>query len=163
MTRIAPLLAVLWIPVAAAAEEAPETPEPAPREERAPVYPAAGTPAIGLDRLLKVPRGVGSPPTRRGKRDERAWKLEFTTARTELADLERRVAETQEKLGEYSGASMGYSPTPGGIGSNPEVLRLRASLRRDRQSLETAGRRLRDLEVEASLAGVPPEWSEPAE
>ena len=53
------------------------------------------------------------------------------------------------------------SPTGGGMPSDPEVLRLRAQLRRDRQSLEAARQRLRDLDVEASLAGVPDDWMQP--
>ncbi len=44
---------------------------------------------------------------------------------------------------------------------DPEVQKLRAQLRRDRKSLETARRRLRDLQVEASLAGVPDGWHTP--
>jgi hypothetical protein len=38
------------------------------------------------------------------------------------------------------------------------VLKLRAALKRDRQSLEAARQRLREIEVEASLAGVPDAW-----
>ena len=53
-----------------------------------------------------------------------------------------------------------FSPTGGGMPSDPEVLRLRAQLRRDRQSLEAARQRLRDLDVEASLAGVPDGWKQ---
>jgi hypothetical protein len=41
------------------------------------------------------------------------------------------------------------------------VLKARAQIQRDRQSLDAAERRLRDLKVEASLAGVPPDWQAP--
>jgi hypothetical protein len=41
------------------------------------------------------------------------------------------------------------------------VLKVRAQLRRDRQSLEASRQRLRDLDVEASLAGVPEDWRKP--
>ena len=47
-----------------------------------------------------------------------------------------------------------------GEATDPEVLKLRAQLRRDRQSLEASRQRLRDLRVEASLAGVPEDWLE---
>ena len=40
-------------------------------------------------------------------------------------------------------------------------VRRRPELRRDRQSLETARQRRRELEVEASLAGVPEAWRHP--
>ncbi len=68
----------------------------------------------------------------------------------------------QVKLREVSGgAEWSYSPAGAGDATDPEVLKLLASLRRDRGSLETAHMRLRELEVEASLAEVPDHWIDP--
>ena len=78
----------------------------------------------------------------------------------EVADLEGKVDFTQDKLRVAAAGDWNYSPA-GGEATDPEILKLRAQLRRDRQSLETARQRLRDLQVEASLAGVPEEWRGP--
>ena len=79
----------------------------------------------------------------------------------EVAELERKIAAAQSKLRGVAQANWGFSAAGGGPQTDPEVMRLRAALRRDRQSLRASRDRLRDLTVEASLAGVPDEWTEP--
>ena len=128
-------------------------------QPEAPAPPSAA-PLLDLDRLLR-PRGA--PPSRPagyGARNQQEWSDAFEHARLEVAVLETRIEVAQEKLRKASSGNWSYSPMGGGPPTDPEVLRLRAELRRDRQSLETARRRLRDLDVEASLAGVPESWRE---
>lgn len=122
--------------------------------------PAPAQP-LDLDRLLK-PRGTAPAATEQtyGGRDRAAWQEQFKKARAEVADLEGKVDFTQDKLRVAAAGDWNYSPA-GGEATDPEILKLRAQLRRDRQSLETARQRLRDLQVEASLAGVPEEWRGP--
>ena len=48
-----------------------------------------------------------------------------------------------------------------GTETSPMSYRLRQELRRQREELASAERRLTDLEVEANLAGVPEEWTRP--
>ena len=118
-------------------------------------------PTLDLDRLLK-PRTTPSLQRRFGGRSRGAWEAEFARARNEVAGLELKVAEAQVRYREASSAEWGYSPTGGqGMPTDPEVLRIRAEIKRDRQSLETSRKRLRELGVEASLAGVPEEWTLP--
>jgi hypothetical protein len=100
------------------------------------------------------------PVERRGGKDRKTWASEFADARGEIVALETRIAGAQERIREIAPGNWSYSPTGGGAPMDPEVLRLRAELRRDRQSLEAARQRLRDLDVEASLAGVPDEWKD---
>jgi len=119
------------------------------------------TPDLDLDRLLRPPQPRQVPALRRGGKDRKTWTKDFAEARGEIEVLGGRIAEAQQRIREASPDDWGFSPTGGGQPSDPEVLRLRAEIRRDRQSLEAAGVRLRDLEVEASLAGVPDEWREP--
>ena len=120
-----------------------------------------------LESLLR-PRKGGIPPAKpeaaetRGGRTRAEWAARFDSAREEIAQLETALAETRVKVGEASTGGYTYSPVGGGPTSDPEVVKLRAQLRRDKQSLEAAERRLRELEVEASLQSVPEDWVAPA-
>jgi hypothetical protein len=140
-------------PSAGAAEEAPPAPSPAPK-------PSA---PLDLDRLLRPPGVAPATPTAEstlGGRDRAEWREAFEKANAEVADLESKVEVSQQRLRANTAGDWNYSPA-GGEASDPEVLKLRAQLRRDRQSLEAARQRLRDLRVEASLAGVPEAWLKP--
>jgi hypothetical protein len=154
MTGIAWSLVLLLARSASGAPPAVEVPEP----ER----PVASTPVPGppldLERLLRVPPGAVATPERRGGRDRATWESEFAKSRREVVELEERITDVQQKLRETVPDDWTFTPSGGGIPSDPEVLKLRATLRRDRQSLKAAQQRMRDLEVEASLAGVPESW-----
>jgi hypothetical protein len=133
----------------------PEDAGPAPQHK--PSVP------LDLDRLLRPPGSIPTAPTAEpsyGGRDRAAWREEFQRTNAEVADLESKVEVSQNRLRANTAGDWNYSPA-GGEASDPEVLKLRAQLRRDRQSLEAARQRLRDLRVEASLAGVPESWLEP--
>lgn len=134
-------------------------PPPPPATETAPDAPPPKS--LDLDRLLHPP-AVSLQPTGKnyGGRDLRAWKEEFRKARQEVSDLEGKVEAGQEHLRSASAGEWNYSPAGGEV-TDPEVLKLRAQLKRDRQSLEASRQRLRDLDVEASLAGVPEDWRKP--
>ncbi len=135
---------------------APEDAGPAPQHK--PSQP------LDLDRLLRPPDTLGVPtPSSEpsyGGRDRGEWREQVTSAEAEVVDLESKVEVNQQHLRANTAGDWNYSPA-GGEASDPEVLKLRAQLRRDRQSLEAARQRLRDLRVEASLAGVPEAWLEP--
>ncbi len=123
----------------------------------------AEAPEPALDRFLRVPPVDAPFSDLRGGRGRRAWFEVFGKAEAEVSELEQRIAETQQALRARSGSDWSYTPQGASSPSDPDVLKLRADLRRDRQSLEAARARLRDLEVEASLAGVPEDWRQAAE
>jgi hypothetical protein len=155
--RTAVLTALLVWPVALLAEEpAAEPPAGSRAPERAP--------DLGLDRLLSpIPVAPAAPrDSTPGGKDRQTWEREFSTARNEVAELRARVETTQAEMRDAAGAGWSYAPG-GGQAENPEMLKRKAQLKRDRQSLDAAEQRLRDLEVEASLAGVPQEWMHPSE
>lgn len=161
------LLTALWIGICAATP-ASVAAEPEPAAEPDPEAgvdsgPATGRPALSLDSLLSPRTGEWEKKaTLRGGRDRETWRREFSDARGEVRQLEGQVGEVQERLRQASsGGDWAYSPAGAGEAVDPEVMKLRAQLRRDRASLETARSRLRDLEVEASLAEVPDHWIEP--
>ena len=120
-------------------------------------------PKLSLDRLLRVPPPSAESSPLRGGKDRDRWQQEFTTVRAEIAELEEDIRTGQDELRASSGDDWQFSPTGGGPTQDPEVLKLSSTLRRDRQSLRAARQRLRELEVEASLAEVPDSWRHPQE
>jgi HAMP domain-containing protein len=133
----------------------------------APGAPSASGSGLDLNDLLR-PRGAfeatKTAPSEGlyGTRDETEWRAAFGAARDEVAALEKSVEELQSEMREASQGDYTFSPIGTGDATKPEVQALRFQLKRDRQSLETAHSRLRELEVEASLSGVPDSWQEPA-
>ncbi|MCE2390776.1 MAG: hypothetical protein J4G09_04755 [Proteobacteria bacterium] len=126
--------------------------------------PPRPLPSIGIDRLLSPGSGSRLALERTpGGKDRETWLREFSEARAEVAELESRVAATQDEMRNLSRGNWSYAPAGGGQPENPEILKRKAQIKRDRQSLEAAGKRLRELEVEASLAGVPASWIQPPE
>jgi len=157
------LLVCAWLAAALAVPAWADSKDPdAPPPASPPATPPDGAPKkIGLDVLLN-PGAVKAQPTGKfyGGKDQKAWEDEFRRAREEVSDLEGKVEAGQKHLRSAASGEWNYSPA-GGEPTDPEVLKLRAQLRRDRQSLEASRQRLRDLDVEASLAGVPEEWRNP--
>lgn len=151
--------------------------EPAPSDAAKPqaareveASPSAGTRTRpGLGSLLR-PRSTRpyteSAPQRegRGERDRAEWRQAFAEAREQIVTIETRLEEARVQVAEAAGGSAyQYTPLGGTDGqgpSDPEVLKIRAQIKRDKRELEEAERRFRDLQVEASLAGVPADWIE---
>lgn len=173
-------LSVLWITEASAdPSDVPAPSAATPAEDRAPEEPHSGTPArpegapsISLDSLLRprlprAPVGAPSEAERPGQgrpaADRELWLQRFAEARTEIEEREQRLQDALREASEASSGAYTYSPLGGGTTSDPESLKLRAQIRRDRKALEEAEEHLRDLQIEASLAGVPVEWTEPPE
>lgn len=164
VTPICCILLLLWA-VGGRAETGP-APEPAPTDAPSESPAPNPQPQLDLERLLRIPPGGVATPDLRGGKDRETWEAEFAEAHGEVRELKARIAETQQELRELAPDDWAFTPTGGGVPSDPETLKLRADLRRDRQSLEAARQRLRELQVEASLAGVPDVWKvtpEPAE
>jgi hypothetical protein len=147
------------------ATKAPSAAESATPPAKSPAASSEGKPSLGLDSLLR-PRGPARAPVKRelpGGRDRDAWKQAFDDTRNEIRDLEAALDKARKEVGERSQGGYQYSPIGGGndsTPSDPEILKLRAQLRRDKKSLEAAEARLRELQVEASLSGVPDEWTQ---
>ena len=158
------LLLLLAVPCPSFAQTAPPPGGDLGAEDAPPAPQHKPSPPLDLDRLLRPPDVIGAPkPSSEpsyGGRDRAEWREQFSSAGAEVADLEHKVEVNQQRLRDNTAGDWNYSPA-GGEASDPEVLKLRAQLRRDRQSLEAARQRLRDLRVEASLAGVPEAWLEP--
>lgn len=131
-------------------------------------------PVVPLDRLLSIPGEAVVTPVeagRRGGATKAEWQTRFTEVREELATAEAALADTRAKLEQSSAVSGAWRMTAPGFGANensdtgetvpvdaPLDYKLSQALRRQREDLERAERKLGELEVEANLAGVPEDW-----
>jgi hypothetical protein len=157
------LVACLAAPAGALGGETAE-PEADTEPQAAGKSDSKQAPDLDMNRLLQVPDSSAYERVDLlGGKNRETWTQEFTEARLEVGELESQIEKSTLKLREIAPNDWSFSPTGAGPQSDPAVLQLRSQLRRDRQSLQTAQRRLRDLEIEASLAGVPDEWKYPEE
>jgi len=131
-------------------------------------------PAVALDKLLKIPDtlDLGSDPGAvRGGDTKVEWVSRFRAAHQEIAQAREALAATRAELEELSGSSGAWAfsaPSPGGAGPSqskqgdqPLDYQLSGELRRNREEVERLERQLRELQIEANLAGVPEEWQNP--
>jgi hypothetical protein len=155
---------VLLAPRAASAAETAAQAAEAQSDSAEPEQsPPAGedAPTLGLDRLLQPRFELPDMPAKSPARDCNAWAARFDDARAEIEALEQQISLTREQVAAKSQGAYQYSPLGGETTSDPEVTKLRAQLKRDRESLEASEKRLRELFVEADLAGVPRSCTEP--
>ena len=165
MAAVLPVVVALLVPAGGVRGEDSAAQSDAAASE--PPVESPRKPSVGLDSLLRPrsTRPYQETTTEQvvGK-DRATWKQAFSEARTEIKTIEARIEEARVKVAEVAGAaSYQYNPLGGGEGegpSDPAVLKLRAQLKRDKKELEAAEARFRDLQVEASLAGVPADWIE---
>ncbi|MDH3212015.1 MAG: hypothetical protein OEM05_05980 [Myxococcales bacterium] len=129
--------------------------------------PAAGAdapPPIELDRLLQLPKSVEVENVRHGGATRSEWQVRFAEARQDLdharAALEAAREELESLAGEQGNWQMAAPgmPVTEGSENSPVSYRLLQEIRRQREEITRFERRLRDLQIEANLAGVPEEW-----
>ena len=124
-------------------------------------------PAVDLDRLLRLPpsgQALQQDP-RPGGATRSQWRARFSEARADLDDAREALAAAQKELEELAGDSSTWQVAVPGASANssensPISFRLVQEIRRQREEVEHSQRRLRELAVEANLAGVPEEWTE---
>lgn len=121
---------------------------------------------VPLDQLLKLPSSspVEGRVERRGGVTRAEWLARFQRAREAVEEAEEALAETRAQLEELSGEKSAWKMSAPGLGNasdpgdQPMDYKLSTQMRRQREELARAERRLQDLEVEANLAGIPPDW-----
>jgi hypothetical protein len=81
-------------------------------------------------------------------------------------DAAQKALDTAEqKIGEAAGDDQAWQMAPPGAskaqsGDAPVNYSLRQEVRRERDELARSDRRLKELTIEADLAGVPADWRE---
>ena len=126
---------------------------------------AAPPPAVDLDRLLQLPPIVEVPREQIGSATRSQWRARFTSARAEHEAAQAGLEAAQKQLGTVAEDTEAWQIAPPGSGTAgaseaPVDYQLKQELRRQREELARSERRLRDLTIEADLAGVPADWRE---
>jgi hypothetical protein len=118
--------------------------------------------AVGLDKLLKLPKEGSTKVVTEPKTARADWESRFTTADEEVEEAKRNLKATQNKVDALTEASGGgWKMTPPGMeaGDTGTVsYELKQEVRDNKEAVSAAERHRTDLMVEASLAGVPSEW-----
>lgn len=120
----------------------------------------------GLDDLLRLPSDFKTRPAERpvAGASEDEWRRRFGRADKAIVDAREALIATKKELdglAETGGASQWSVAPPGASGqqtTSPLSFKLRQQLQRQREELEEAEKALRELRIEADLAGVPPAW-----
>ncbi len=122
--------------------------------------------AVPLENLLKIPDTVPvqSVVARRGGSTRPEWQERFEKARDEQDRAKVALEEVRGQLEELS-TGEAWKMTAPGLGGGAQAptessldYRLSRELRRQREEVERTERRLKELEIQANLAGVPEDW-----
>jgi len=119
----------------------------------------------GLDSLLQLPSDfMATEAPEVAGASESEWRRRFrkTTDELELARTELEETKTElDGVAEGGGSSQWSVAPPGGSAEpadSPLSFKLRQELKRNRERVEQAEKALRELRIQADLAGVPASW-----
>jgi hypothetical protein len=156
MARIGSSVALALALASAVARAEGEPAEPSASEPS-----AEATPSIALDQLLTLPENRTYAVDRKGGLTRGEWRTRYGEVRADLEKERAALEATQAKLNEAGGGQWSVNPIPGSETDptkSPVDFQLRTELRRHREEIERLERKLRQLDIEANLAGVPEEW-----
>jgi hypothetical protein len=119
--------------------------------------------SVTLDQLLTLPSALPVESGQRGGMTRAEWSGRFAKAEAEVetakADLDESLDRLSELVGKTSNWKVGAPGMPVNSEDNSPVnYGLKQEIRRNREEVESTERKLRDLGVEANLAGVPESW-----
>ena len=139
--------------------EAPSPPAEASKEAAGETSsPSAG---VALDQLLTLPLDRTYSVERKGGLTRGEWRARYGEVRAEVQKQRTALDETERKMEDVGGGQWSVNPIPGADSDStrsPIDFQLRSELRRHREELERLERKLRQLDIEADLAGAPEEW-----
>jgi len=123
-------------------------------------------PAVGLDKLLRIPPTAKFEPSKRGHSTKTEWRERYDESDAALAKARAGLAETQAKLAEIGSTSSAWTMGAPGMSSvnrekavqTPLDQTLSMEMKTRRAAVETAESHRADLEVEANLANLPEDW-----
>jgi hypothetical protein len=129
-----------------------------------PAAPEGAATTPGLDSLLKLPDSGSYEVDMRGRPTPGEWRELFSGIREDLAKERAKLAEARAELDETASKKDAWKmapPIPGveiQDSDSPLDYQLRQRIRRHRAEIDRLERNERELEIEASLAGVPEDW-----
>jgi hypothetical protein len=135
---------------------------PAGAEEAAASDAAPAAEGAALERLLTLPDAGSYGVDRRGGLSRGEWRARFLEITQALAAERQALTEAEGRLDEAAGSASNWqmAPVPG-MQPSPDApldYQLRVAIRRHRSEIERLEHKLKQLEIEANLAGVPAEW-----
>jgi hypothetical protein len=119
---------------------------------------------VGLDQLLKLPASAEYGVERRGGLTRGEWRQRFARVDGKLEQERQALAAAQGELEKIAGSATQWLVGPPGTTNTEAPLdyRLRQEIKRRKEEIERLEKDKSDLDVEANLAGVPPDWHPPA-
>jgi hypothetical protein len=116
-----------------------------------------------LDRLLKLPDSMQYSSEKKGGATRSEWRGRFAEARSSVVEGEKALEKAQAEQATVAGTKSEWQFTPPGVPAQTDdnsttSFQLRQEVKRKRDEVERARVRLRELEVEANLAGIPADW-----
>jgi hypothetical protein len=123
-------------------------------------------PSATLDRLLTLPTALNVESGRRGGATRAEWHARFEAAEKKVESAKAALEESLGKLDELAGEASNWKVAAPGVQIDPDDesplnYGLRQEIRRRREDVERAERELRELVIEANLAGIPETWYRP--
>ncbi len=119
--------------------------------------------SVSLDQLLTLPSALPVESAQRGGQTRGEWNGRSAEAEAEVetaqADLDESLERLSELVGKTSNWKVGAPGVQAGASDNSPVnYGLRQEIKQNREDVVRAERKLRELSVEANLAGVPEDW-----
>ncbi len=130
--------------------------------------PPSGDPGgPNLDQLLKLPSSVEYSTEKKGGATRSEWRQRFHDARASVKAADKALKKAQDELAEVAGSKDDWQFAPPGLPANSSEdstssFKLRQEVKRQRSEVERSKARLRELDVEANLGGVPEDWRDPS-
>ena len=161
--RLAAIIALFLAAAIAIGEACTAWAEGAASSKSSEPAPAA---APDLDHLLKLPDGDYGGFEKKGGATRSEWRSRFLEARSSLDAAQAALSKAEHALANSAGDSKAWTFTPPGLPAGTNVdesddAQQRQEVKKDRAEVERAQARLRELEVQANLAGVPEDWRGP--
>ncbi len=119
--------------------------------------------SVTLDQLLTLPSALPVESGQRGGLTRAEWNSRFAEVEAEVETAKASLDESLDRLSELAGRAGNWKVAAPGVqaavdGNSPVHYGLKQEIRRKREEVARAERRLRGLIVEANLAGVPENW-----
>ena len=113
---------------------------------------------VRIDQLLKLPTSYRTDDVRKGDLTKLEWRARFDEARSNLEESEKTLARVRSEIKQVAGNASQWNVAPPGAevnnADNPTSFRLTQELRRGREDVIEAEKRLTALDIEANLASV---------
>jgi hypothetical protein len=118
---------------------------------------------VSLDRLLTLPSALPIESSQHGGLTRGEWSRRFVEAEAGVEAAKAELDESLDKLSELVGTTSNWKVAAPGVKAGPSDnspvnYGLKQEIQRKREDVARAERKIRELIVEANLAGVPEDW-----